>query len=251
MAAASGSPRSTASSTSAACRSTSRSARAATSACRRSPSASRGRPARALTAVAQTVAARMSVRAADGRVATPAHDLLRSGPRRALSVVRGSRGHGCPFLRALRCGAGPRPTLRDVPAADCGCQSSGPAVTGDRRIVTALFADLVDYVRMLAEHDPEDVRARVTAALATMATAIERFDGTREKFIGDAVFAVFGWPRAHDDDAVRAALAALAIRVRAAGSRPPGPSRWTFASASPPARSWPVRRPAPRTATCG
>jgi adenylate cyclase len=83
---------------------------------------------------------------------------------------------------------------------------------GDRRIVTALFADLVDYVRMLAEHDPEEVRARVTAALGTMATAIERLDGTREKFIGDAVFAVFGWPRAHDDDAVRAALAALAIR---------------------------------------
>jgi class 3 adenylate cyclase len=66
---------------------------------------------------------------------------------------------------------------------------------------------------MLAEHDPEEVRARVTAALATMATAIERLDGTREKFIGDAVFAVFGWPRAHDDDAVRAALAALAIRA--------------------------------------
>ena len=52
----------------------------------------------------------------------------------------------------------------------------------------------------------------MTAALATMADAIERIGGTREKFIGDAVFAVFGWPRAHDDDAVRAALAALAIR---------------------------------------
>jgi adenylate cyclase len=87
------------------------------------------------------------------------------------------------------------------------------ATNGDRRIVTALFADLVDYVRMLAEHDPEEVRARVTVALGTMAAAIERFEGTREKFIGDAVFAVFGWPRAHDDDAVRAALAALAIRT--------------------------------------
>ena len=98
------------------------------------------------------------------------------------------------------------------------------AHAGDRRIVTALFADLVDYVRMLAEHDPEDVRARVTGALATMASAIERFDGTREKFIGDAVFAVFGWPRAHDDDALRAALAALAIRSglheAAAGGEP-------------------------------
>ena len=103
------------------------------------------------------------------------------------------------------------------PAVATGA-SHAPAVAsvatgGDRRIVTALFADLVDYVRMLAEHDPEEVRARVTSALATMATAIERLDGTREKFIGDAVFAVFGWPRAHDDDAVRAALAALAIRA--------------------------------------
>ncbi len=87
------------------------------------------------------------------------------------------------------------------------------AEPGDRRVVTALFADLVDYVRMVAEHDPEDVRARVTAALATMADAIERFDGTREKFIGDALFAVFGWPRGHDDDAVRASLAAMAIRA--------------------------------------
>ena len=57
---------------------------------------------------------------------------------------------------------------------------AGPvAMIGDRRIVTALFADLVDYVRMLAEHDPEEVRARVTVALATMAAAIERFEGTR------------------------------------------------------------------------
>ena len=91
--------------------------------------------------------------------------------------------------------------------------AAASAEPGDRRIVTALFADLVDYVRMIAEHDPEEVRARVTEALATMADAIERFEGTREKFIGDAVFAVFGWPRVHDDDAVRASLAAMAIRA--------------------------------------
>ena len=46
-----------------------------------------------------------------------------------------------------------------------------------------------------------------------MGDAIERLGGTREKFIGDAVFAVFGWPQAHDDDPVRAALAALEIRA--------------------------------------
>lgn len=99
------------------------------------------------------------------------------------------------------------PAARPTPSTD-------GSPSGDRRVVTALFADLVDYVRMLAEHDPEVVRERVTAALATMADTVERLGGTREKFIGDAVFAVFGWPRAHDDDAVRAALAALAMRVR-------------------------------------
>lgn len=110
--------------------------------------------------------------------------------------------------------------MHGAPAAVDGPASVAPdeipldaVPVGDRRVVTALFADLVDYVRMLAEHDPEEVRARVMAALATMADAIERLDGTREKFIGDAVFAVFGWPRAHDDDAVRAALAALEIRA--------------------------------------
>jgi class 3 adenylate cyclase len=102
--------------------------------------------------------------------------------------------------------------LTAAPDADAD-QRPAAAPDADRRVVTALFADLVDYVRMIAEHDPEEVRARVSAALATMADAIERFEGTREKFIGDAVFAVFGWPRSHDDDAVRAALAAMAIRA--------------------------------------
>jgi adenylate cyclase len=83
---------------------------------------------------------------------------------------------------------------------------------GDRRIVTALFADLVDYVRLVAEHDPEEVRRQVDQALMAMVEAIQTYDGTREKFIGDAVFAVFGWPTGHDDDALRAAHCALAIR---------------------------------------
>ena len=126
-----------------------------------------------------------------------------------------------------RCGAaldGPHDDAVEPKQAGRQPVATDAGASGDRRVVTALFADLVDYVRMLAEHDPEDVRARVTEALATMAAAIERFDGTREKFIGDAVFAVFGWPRAHDDDAVRAALAALAIRAglheAAAGAEP-------------------------------
>jgi class 3 adenylate cyclase len=123
---------------------------------------------------------------------------------------------GAPGARFCdRCGAALHPVAARDPGttADQGTSAAADPGTSDRRIVTALFADLVDYVRMIAEHDPEEVRARVTAALATMADSIERFEGTREKFIGDAVFAVFGWPRAHDDDAVRASLAAMAIRA--------------------------------------
>jgi adenylate cyclase len=106
-------------------------------------------------------------------------------------------------------------TRQRRPAAAVANATDGPFLgvpDGDRRIVTALFADLVDYVRMLAEYDPEEVQARVMAALATMGEVIAHYGGTREKFIGDAIFAVFGWPQAHDDDAVRAAVAALHIR---------------------------------------
>jgi class 3 adenylate cyclase len=91
--------------------------------------------------------------------------------------------------------------------------SARPPFDGDRRIVTALFADIVDYVRMVAESDPELVQARVAKALAAMAEQVERLGGTREKFIGDAIFAVFGWPLARDDDAIRAALCGLSIRA--------------------------------------
>jgi len=108
------------------------------------------------------------------------------------------------------------PDAEDATAA-AGVAGSAAGTLGDRRIVTALFADLVDYVRLVAEHDAEEVRRRVQAALVAMGDAIERFDGTREKFIGDAVFAVFGWPVAHDDDALRAAHCALAIRERVGG----------------------------------
>jgi class 3 adenylate cyclase len=126
-------------------------------------------------------------------------------------------------VRCRACGAATRPTARFC--EQCGAPLEGtragagsarplppPGEPGDRRIVTALFADLVDYVRLVAEHDPEDVRRRVDAALMAMVECIEGFGGVREKFIGDAIFAVFGWPRGHDDDALRAAHCALAIR---------------------------------------
>ena len=65
--------------------------------------------------------------------------------------------------------------------------------------------------------DPEDVRAVLAPYYARLRTEIERHGGTVEKFIGDAVMAVFGAPVAHEDDAERAVRAALAIRDAVAG----------------------------------
>ncbi len=115
---------------------------------------------------------------------------------------------------APRPAAGPAPTGSEQNPATIGA-------AGDRRVVTALFADLVDYVRLVAEYDAEEVRRRVEAALHAMVGAIAGSDGTHEKFIGDAVFAVFGWPVAHDDDALRATHCALAIRAALADLRDP------------------------------
>ena len=84
---------------------------------------------------------------------------------------------------------------------------------GDRRVVTALFADMVGYTRLVDELDPEEVRARVDGALALLGEAVLRFGGTLEKFIGDAVLAVFGTPTAHDDDPLRACLCALEMQA--------------------------------------
>jgi len=79
--------------------------------------------------------------------------------------------------------------------------------------VTALFADLVGYTTLVDELDPEEVRARVDCALSVLSEAVVRFDGSLEKFIGDAVLAVFGAPAAHDDDALRACLCALEMQA--------------------------------------
>ena len=116
-------------------------------------------------------------------------------------------------MRCPACAAPSGPAARFCDQCGSRLRPDRRATAGaDRRIVSALFADLVDYVRMIAEHDPEDVKQHVDAALAAMAEAVHRYDGTIEKFIGDAVFAVFGYPRMHDDDALRAALCAASIR---------------------------------------
>ncbi len=82
----------------------------------------------------------------------------------------------------------------------------------ERKVVTVLFADLVGFTSRAEEMDPEDVAAVLDPYHAHLKAELERFGGTVEKFIGDAVMAIFGAPVAHEDDAERAVRAALAIR---------------------------------------
>ena len=98
-------------------------------------------------------------------------------------------------------------------------------ILGDRRVVSALFADLVGYTRLVAEFDLEEVRARVDGALGLLSQAVLHFGGSVEKFAGDAVLAVFGAPVAHDDDALRSCLCALEMQAAMARnvSRQNGP----------------------------
>jgi class 3 adenylate cyclase len=82
----------------------------------------------------------------------------------------------------------------------------------ERKVVTILFTDLVGSTARAEGLDPEDVRATLSPYYARLRAELERYGGTVEKFIGDAVMAVFGAPVAHEDDPERAVRAALAIR---------------------------------------
>ena len=96
-----------------------------------------------------------------------------------------------------------------------------PTPVAERRLVSVLFADLVGFTPFAEEKDAEDVRDTLTRYFAIATRIVERYGGTIEKFIGDAVMAVWGAPTAREDDAERAVRAALDL-VDAVGELGPG-----------------------------
>ena len=89
---------------------------------------------------------------------------------------------------------------------------SWPMPGDERKLVTVLFADVAGSTELVTRHDAEALRALLSAFFQEMRQRIEAFDGTVEKFAGDAVMAVFGVPTIHEDDAERAVRAAVAMR---------------------------------------
>ncbi len=94
----------------------------------------------------------------------------------------------------------------------CGAPLAEREVRQERKVVSVLFADLVGFTGRAEALDPEDVGAMLDAYHSRLKHELERFGGTVEKFIGDAVMALFGAPIAHEDDPERAVRAALQIR---------------------------------------
>src|SRR3954469_2614551 len=96
----------------------------------------------------------------------------------------------------------------------CGAPlvTEGAAGAEERKTVTIVFVDLVGFTAQAERLDPEDVRRVLAPYHARLRSELERHGGTVEKFIGDAVMAVFGALTAHEDDPERAVRAALAIR---------------------------------------
>ena len=107
----------------------------------------------------------------------------------------------------------PQPPLRYIPGQLTeNIQISRRALESERKQVTVLFADLKGSMELLADRDPEEARQLLDPVLTLMMDAVHRCEGTVNQVMGDGIMALFGAPIAHEDHAVRACYAALAMQ---------------------------------------
>jgi len=91
--------------------------------------------------------------------------------------------------------------------------TSRSTLEGERKQVTVLFADLKGSTELIRDLDPEQAQALLDPALHHMMDAVHRYEGTVNQVLGDGIMALFGAPVAHEDHAVRACYAALAMQT--------------------------------------
>ena len=119
-------------------------------------------------------------------------------------------GHRKKLLKAIAelnggatSGATPRAVQDQLPA------EQSPSAAAERRQLTVMFSDLVGSTELATKLDPEPLRDLMQAYQRTCREVIERYDGHIAQYLGDGLMVYFGWPRAHEDDAVRAIRAGL------------------------------------------
>ena len=135
------------------------------------------------------------------------------------------------------CGLDLRAGGTDVAAAPASSAAADVASHAtERRLVSVLFVDLVGFTTASEQRDAEDTRELLGRYFDAAREIVERYGGTVEKFIGDAVMAVWGAPTAHEDDAERAVRAAL-------DSSPPCRRSTSAARLRPAPACSPARRP--------
>ncbi len=149
--------------------------------------------------------------------------------RRFCSKCGGALARSCPNCGASNepsddfcgdCGASltpssaahPEPTKPAEPAIRIASEASSASLDGERKTVTALFADIKGSTEVMEERDPEEVRAIIDPALKLMIDAVQRYDGYVVQSTGDGIFALFGAPVAHEDHPQRALYAALRMQ---------------------------------------
>lgn len=111
---------------------------------------------------------------------------------------------------------------------ECGCyldrisivEKTQPLMESERKHVTILFSDLSGYTAMTERLDPEEVKEMMSHIFDKIAQIIQKYDGFIERFIGDAVMAIFGIPKVHEDDPVRAIISAREIHEAVADFSP-------------------------------
>src|SRR5919197_1434396 len=111
------------------------------------------------------------------------------------------------------CGATWPPEMRFCGSCGSPLEGSGRELE-ERKVVTVLFADLAASTALASRLDPEDLRRILEPFFLAMTEEVERFGGTVQKYIGDAIVAVFGVPAAAEDDPGRAVPAGLAMHRR-------------------------------------
>ncbi|MBW2513282.1 MAG: AAA family ATPase, partial [Deltaproteobacteria bacterium] len=110
----------------------------------------------------------------------------------------------------------------------CGCNliegmdglEDACVIDSERKLVTIMFSDMSGYTSMTERLDPEEVKAIMSQIFGKISEIIKSYDGFIERFIGDAVMAVFGVPKAHEDDPIRAIRAAIEIHKAVEGLSP-------------------------------